>query len=161
MNYILPIVFILSVFFTTTVYGREYACNVEKGPSETKNRFSDDNFSSKCYYCQQRIRYVLNGCRYKKIGRFDAKLTKACREGIFVPRVHAQYYAVLHDADVDIAWGNGKNLLDTTGLAKTDEVYYFFRAGWVHKPASDPSFKRDENPFDQRCEVYVRKDSDP
>lgn len=149
------------VLLTTLAEARTYACDVLKGPSENKNRFTDENFSNKCYMCQQRIRYVLNGCSYKKIGRFDAKLTKACRNGTFVPRVHAQYYAILHDADMNIAWGNGLNLFDGEKLSKPNEVYYFLNAGWIYKPTSDPTFNRNENPFDQRCEVYVRLDSDP
>lgn len=88
---------------------------------------------------------------YKSLGRFDAKKTKECKNGSFIPAHHAKYIVQSKDGDLDVAWKND-NLIDINNLGIKGEVYFFLEAGYECLYSTDPKCR-----FNQQCEVYVGK----
>lgn len=89
---------------------------------------------------------------YKELGKYEPKLTQACRSGSFIPMVNDRYVILaqwknkLDRVELTVAWWPRWNLRDEKKLADPKKVYMFYRAGLDYESRW----------VDQQCEVYSK-----
>ncbi|MEI6556911.1 MAG: hypothetical protein WCO00_00780 [Rhodospirillaceae bacterium] len=66
---------------------------------------------------------------WRKAGKPDKALTRACRAGRFRERQFLLFRAVFKIDALGVAFGHGLNLYDPDHLAKPDTIYLFWQGG--------------------------------
>ena len=80
---------------------------------------------------------------WRKAGKPDKALTKACRAGRFHEREYLLFRAIYQDDALGVAFGHGLNLYDPDHKGKPEVIYLFWQGGTA------------------MCEVLTTKNLDP